>query len=82
MRPSVVKSIPGTRAIRLWSVDAVRMSVTRPAMPNWSAIMLGGMFDTVPKSIEDGLLLYRSLFYHLLQKNSATIIVVDDSFSR
>lgn len=48
-KPSVVRSIPGANAMRLWSFSlAALMKVNRPAIPNWSVTIPDGILDTMP----------------------------------
>ena len=47
--PNVVRSIPGARAMRLWSFSlAARRNVRSPAIPNWSVTIPEGILDTIP----------------------------------
>lgn len=52
MSPSVVKSIPGANATRLWSLSAARINVSNPTIPNWSITIPDGIFVTVPANME------------------------------
>ena len=48
LRPNVVRSIPGANATKFGSFSAALMKVNKPTIPNWSATIPAGMFDTIP----------------------------------
>lgn len=48
LSPRAVRSVPSANDTKFWSDSAARMNVNSPTMPNWFAIMLSGIFVTLP----------------------------------